>query len=73
MNLKQLEAEIAKLKELSPDERIVFMEVIERYEDRVIAAREVLAAIPGTEPPEGKKDPRDAFVDDLMAKSESRR
>lgn len=66
--LKLLE-KIQALKEVTPDERIDFMEQIETLEDRLIALREALGNLPDAEPPEGKKDPRAEFVDSLMAEA----
>ena len=70
MSLAALEKKISKLKEVCPDDRIDLNEEITEQEDRIANLREILNQVPDKEPEEGVQDPRNAFVDKLMAERE---
>lgn len=67
MSIEKIIKELGSVKEVTVDQRIEYMEQIEAIEDQIANAREVLGNIPDVEPEQGEQDPRDAFVDGLIA------
>ena len=66
MELKEIEKRIDGLKEISPDERMKLTDALVQVVADVESLLEKLAAIPDETPPEGRPNPRDEFVDNLM-------